>query len=153
MILTVNRGPSRPEGTFGKAVLDDGTTYACLELPWKDNMPGLSCIAIGMYNAVVTMSPHLGMDTYELQSVPARSDIRIHIGNYGGDTTAGLRSDILGCILLGTSTGILTPEGHAPQKAILGSGAAFHDFMARTGGKPIQVNIVAFDTPYLPAGK
>ena len=110
MILTVNRGPSRPEGTFGKAVLDDGTTYACLELPWKDNMPGLSCIAIGMYNAVVTMSPHLGMDTYELQSVPARSDIRIHIGNFGGDVSLGLRSDILGCILLGTSTGILTQK-------------------------------------------
>ena len=74
---------------------------------------------IGTYNAVVTMSPHLGMETYELQSVPGRTDIRIHIGNYAGDVSAGMRSDILGCILLGSSIGVLTPEGQPLKRPCL----------------------------------
>lgn len=54
---------------------------------------GHPCIPAGEYLAEVTHSPNLHYDTLELQDVPNRENIRIHIGNYPSDT--------LGCILVG----------------------------------------------------
>lgn len=40
---------------------------------------------------------------YLLLEVENRSGIRIHPGNFGGDTSKGYRSDFLGCIGFGRS--------------------------------------------------
>lgn len=63
-----------------------------LERPWKDNVPDISCIPLGLYDCI----PHDSLkhpDTYEITSVPGRSECLLHIGNYPNDS--------LGCILLG----------------------------------------------------
>ena len=153
MILTIRRGPSRDWGTQGTATLDDGTQYSSLELPDRNNAPGLSSIPIADYAAVTQISPHFGVPVYVLQFVPGRSQIEIHPGNWAGDTTLGLYSDLLGCIALGTGFGMLQPPeaSFAPQMAVLHSRAAFKDFMQRTAGAPLTVRIIGFDDPRLGA--
>jgi len=64
-----------------------------LELPCLDNKQNVSCIPPGEYDYRLRFSP--GKQTYvlELQNVPGRTYIQIHIGNY--------TSQIEGCILVG----------------------------------------------------
>ncbi len=134
--LTITRGPSTDEGTFGRAVLDSGEEFDSLELPWHDNAPMVSCIPPGTYRAEKHHSPHFNRDLYELQDVEGRSEILIHQGNWAGDKSKGFRSDVTGCILLGQETGML-----AEQKALLRSKFALNDFHKATNGEPIQVVI------------
>lgn len=149
MKLTIQRGPSRDDGTFGSATLDDGSIYDSLELPWRSNAQGKSCIQIGSYRAVLTFSPHFGVPLWELQGVPGRSEIRIHAGNWGGDVDAGYYSDLLGCISLGRGTSYLQPPepSFASQRAIINSRMALKDFMDRVGKGPLEVLIIGFDDP------
>ncbi len=63
-----------------------------LELPWLDNQTNVSCIPQGIYN----VSPYSSAkypNVFEICSVPNRTAILIHIGNYTKDTR--------GCILVG----------------------------------------------------
>src|SRR4030065_250290 len=71
-----------------------------LELPWRNNQKGKSCIPPGNYKCVVRQSPSKGM-VYHLYGVKDRSNILIHLGNWAGDADKGLKSDVAGCILLG----------------------------------------------------
>ncbi len=112
--------------------------FACdtIELPWRNNHQSLSCIPAGSYPAHVTFSPHFSAHLYELLNVPNRSDIRIHSGNFAGDTQKGFHSDVTGCILLGKSIGTL-----ANQMAVLGSRLALADFHTVTRNESIEVAI------------
>jgi hypothetical protein len=65
------------------------------ELPWNNNIRGMSCIPDGDYLCVKFISTHFGT-TYKLQYVPGREDIEFHWGSY--------LKDIRGCILVGNST-------------------------------------------------
>lgn len=55
--------------------------------------PGHPCIPAGRYLAKLTKSPHLGYVTPELQDVPGRSEIRIHVANFP--------RELLGCTAVG----------------------------------------------------
>jgi Family of unknown function (DUF5675) len=147
-LLTLTRGPSTDEGTFGGATLvtDTGSaSFDTLELPWRGNAPGKSCIVLSTYKAVVVNSPHFGFPVYQLQFVPGRTAVDIHPANWAGDVTKGLYSDLLGCIALGHGTGPLAAPGHpTPQKALLHSRVAFDEMMALTAGAPLTVRIVGF---------
>ena len=56
--------------------------------------PGHPCIPAGRYQIRLTNSPHLGYLCPELQNVPGRSEIRIHVANWPqqikGCTAVGL---------------------------------------------------------------
>ncbi len=147
MQLTIHRGPSRDYGTFGTAELDDGTVFDSLELPWRDNLIGKSCILIGTYTAILVDSPHFGYQVYQLQSTPGRSYVEIHPANWAGNVDMGLYSDLLGCIALGHGYGVLQPpeDTFNPQMAVLNSRAAFKEFMTKCNGKAITVKILPFD--------
>lgn len=74
-------------------------TFATLELPWKNNENGISCIppAPGG-NAIYKMelldsSPSFPYEHYWIKDVPNRTWIKIHRGNY--------YTQIEGCILIG----------------------------------------------------
>jgi len=67
-----------------------------LELPWKDNKKGESCVPPGVYK-VVPYSSAKYTDVYEVTHVHGRSFILIHVGNYLKDTK--------GCILPGLGLG------------------------------------------------
>lgn len=64
-----------------------------LELAWKNNQRNISSIPKGEYDVKWTFSPKFMKYTYEVQGVPNRSGIRLHIGNFF--------NQIQGCILLG----------------------------------------------------
>lgn len=91
------RQPSEPFGTFGDFTIED-LHLISLELPWKKNKSRISCIPTGTYECVWRKSPSKGW-CYHVLKVPGRSNILIHVGNWAGEKP--LRSDVLGCLLLG----------------------------------------------------
>jgi hypothetical protein len=104
----------------------DGEERICetLELPWRDNQRGISCIPEGTYECKLAFSPSRKYDVYWLQNVPGRQDVQIHIGNF--------TKDIRGCILLGRERG---------KDMVAHSKIAFDKFMARMEGKPFTLTI------------
>ena len=116
------RTKSNTHGTFG-LIYFGGDQLFSAEPPWKNNLPGISCIPSGVYSCKPTQSPKFGA-TYEIENVPGRSHILFHAGNYAGDTDAGLISDTNGCILLGRATGNL-----AGQDVIVSSKPAVKRFI------------------------
>lgn len=112
---TLSREPSTDEGTFGTLTFDSGLQFKTVECPWKDNHPRISCIPPGTYNVVPHVSPSKGK-CFMVEDVPGRSEILFHVGNWAGDTDKGLRSDSLGCILVGDSFAVING-----QKGVSGS--------------------------------
>ena len=80
-----------PEATLGVVKLE-GTRFYSIECPWMNNEKNISCIPVGSYKMHWRDSPRFGW-TWELQDVPDRSYILIHVANF--------TSDIEGCIGLG----------------------------------------------------
>lgn len=135
---TLTRKKTGDSGTFGMLVTDNGQTFISGELPWRDNARGLSCIPLGEYVCIWTFSPAHSRQLYQLQGVKDRSEVQIHPGNYCGDTTKGMRSDVMGCIILGMTLGRL--EG---QDAVITSKGAVRDFEDAMGCEPFKLAIVA----------
>lgn len=133
---TINlfRVDSSDEGTFG-AIPISGTVIRTVELPWRDNARGVSCIPEGSYICAITNSPHFGK-VFKVFAVEGRSDILLHWGNWGGDESKGLKTDTDGCIILGLNVGVI--DG---QKAVLESKVAFERFMKITDGSPFILKI------------
>lgn len=111
-VILTRKTISAPESLGTLEVFKDNTSgFKCcvLERPWLDNKPEVSCIPAGTYHCVYTNSIHLtklaghAVDTYELQSVPNRSGIRIH--------SANMFSQLEGCIALGYSYADLNGDG------------------------------------------
>ena len=115
--LTLYRG--------GKAV------YTCraLELPWKDNQRGVSCIPLGLYPVRHYQSATRG-HILAVDNVPGRQLIRVHPGNYTKDTE--------GCILPGTAFGDADGDGH---RDVLNSRVAMNALLdlVPTGGCSLLV--------------
>jgi len=122
-------------GTEGVLLLPDGVFCGTLELPWRGNAPSVSCIPCGEYAAEIRDSPHFGK-VYQVKDVPGRSFIEIHPGNFAGDVTRGLRSDVEGCILLGRSFGPLFG-----QLAILDSRSTVAALRTRLEDQPFRLRI------------
>ncbi len=70
----------------------EGFQCFTLELPWRDNNGGVSCIPAGVYKAKKYNSPQHG-EVILLIDVHGRTFIEIHAGNF--------TRQILGCILVG----------------------------------------------------
>lgn len=140
--LTIERGVSTDEGTFGVASIGN-ISWHSLELPWRDNLPNLSCVPPGVYRASIVHSPHFGRDLYLLQGVPGRSDVEIHPANWAGDVQKGYHSDLKGCLSVAEEIGYLTPPGRSDllQMALERSTPAFDALMALTGRADIEVDI------------
>jgi hypothetical protein len=66
----------------------------CLERPWMGNKPLVSAIPAGTYSAHVRYD-HPDAWRIELDNVPGREHVEIHVGNYVFDSE--------GCILVGAS--------------------------------------------------
>lgn len=121
------RDNQNAERTYGQLVADDGAVLCqTLELPWRDNQHGISCIPAGTYTAFRFQSPTIGYELFQVRAVPHRSGIDIHIGNTAHDTQ--------GCILVGSSRGQLEVTPGLTLDAVLGSRDAFGAFMAALAG-------------------
>lgn len=110
--------------TLGYLLDGDERIAETLELPWRDNKRGISCIPEGTYQCHLADSPSRGYPVYWLQNVPGRQDVQIHIGNF--------TKDIRGCILVGEERGV---------NQVVHSKRAFGKFMERMGGKNFTLEI------------
>lgn len=122
-------------GTFGSLEVD-GQTFVTGELPDRDNAPDLSSVPAGTYLCRWSESPRFG-HVYQLQDVPGRSHVLIHSGNHCGDTAKGLKSDVEGCILLGSSKGLV-----GGQEAVVASRDALERFTALMAQQDFELTIV-----------
>ncbi|MCX2780412.1 DUF5675 family protein [Microbulbifer thermotolerans] len=97
-MINLTRYAYGPDATLGRLVVGDETFWT-VERPWLGNKPFESCIPEGVYRCLPYSSAKFP-DVWELQDVPGRSKILIHVGNYA--------SDVVGCIAVGSS---LAPGG------------------------------------------
>lgn len=109
------------DGTFGVLVDNNVSFCLTLERPWLNNQKNVSCIPKGIYMCRRVESPRFG-ETFQVLDVPKRSHILFHKGNIDDDSH--------GCILVGEEYGIL-----GESNAILSSGRAFKEFLARLEGE------------------
>jgi hypothetical protein len=122
-------------GTFGRIVLP-GLSLFTGELPYRDNLPNLSCLPDGVYNVVWTFSPAFRREMYLMLGTHPRAGIRKHSANFMGDRTKGLRSQLYGCIALGERLGWM-----GGQKALLLSAPAVRRFEDHMERKPFKLEI------------
>lgn len=148
--LTVIRDETGDEGTFSIGMLTEGDQrlgwWNFIELPWRDNQAGISCVTPGLYTARLVDSLHFDRKVYRLQNVPDREDIEVHPANFAGDLALGYHSDLRGCMAPGLKRGALwTPRvnGGDPieQKAVLSSGVALTELLEATHGEDIEIDI------------
>jgi hypothetical protein len=95
--VTLHRFAWGPWGTFGVLKVGNLGAWYTVELPWRDNEIGVSCIPTGEY----PMSRHDWFTKPEAQwrvdGVEPRSDILFHVGN--------TVDDLRGCIAPGQDLG------------------------------------------------
>ena len=85
-----------PDATFGRLYIAGGESLVTVERPWLGNLPNVSCIPEGRY--LVTPGNFKGLyPDLEVQDVPGRTAIEIHIANRS--------SELRGCIAPGLSLG------------------------------------------------
>jgi hypothetical protein len=126
-------------GTEGMLITDAGYNCKTLELPWRENMTGVSSIPSGEYKCVIRRSNRFGI-TYWVTYVPKRSYILIHSGNYAGDVSEGFKTHVEGCILLGKKHGWL-----GKQKAILNSRICVRAFMNHMKNEEFMLTVIGGD--------
>lgn len=85
------------EGTKGVFIIE-GLNCFTMELPYKDNIPNISCIPAEVYEVVWQKSNKFGW-CYMIKNVSNRTNILIHSGNYAGDISKGYKTHTHGCIL------------------------------------------------------
>lgn len=68
--------------------------FATLELPWKGNQKGVSCVPAGTYPVQYAWSDRWNRLMPHVLDVPFRDLIELHIGNFPRDTD--------GCVLVGS---------------------------------------------------
>jgi len=94
-----------------------------LELPWRDNLKGQSCIPEGIYQVCSRQTTKFGMH-YHVQDVPGREWILFHPGTYV--------YQLLGCILPGERFADIDKNG-VPD--ILNTRATLNRLLAALGPK------------------
>jgi hypothetical protein len=123
MILDLIRLEQGDEGTYGVLRVDGKVFCVTLELPWKNNARGVSCIPEGFYPCARVQSPKF-KEVFEIQNVPGRSAILIHAGNF--------TSEIQGCVLLGTTWLDINKDG---RRDVTNSTTALFRFMEKMKGQ------------------
>lgn len=106
--------PTQTEGEL--EIFDEDTgelEFVCktLELPWRDNKVGESCIPEGFYDVVPRTSKKY-KDHLHVLDVEGRSLILIHPANFVGSKNPRTgRSDLKGCIAVGSKFGDINSDG------------------------------------------
>jgi allophanate hydrolase subunit 2 len=129
-------------GSFGR-VLAKGREFTSLELPWRENQRNKSCIPPGRYLCTWTYSNRFKREMYEVTGVSGRVGVRLHKGNWAGDTEKGLHSDSHGCPMYGKDQSILIPPGMTePQAAISASRLAMQEFEDLMGKEDFYLDVI-----------
>lgn len=137
----LSRETATAQGTPGVLRGPDGRIVCrMMELPWRDNRTGISCIPPGRYRVRHLPRSASGKyrDVYALDGTAPRVGILIHRGNAAGDTEQGCRTDSHGCLLPCTSWGVVRG-----QLLGLNSGGALARLHAATDRKPWMLTITS----------
>jgi hypothetical protein len=123
-------------GTFGRLSCPEFRCYT-VERPWKGNQPNISCFPVGFYPLVLGVFHKGNYPAYEIQRVPGRSLIKIHIANRA--------KEVMGCIAPGFELGWVEDSW-----AVLASTQAYHAFMdAMMGVERTMIRIYNQETGVL----
>ena len=139
MKVTLQRGPSTDQGTFGVLTFGADVMHT-LELPWRDNKQQRSCIPVGSYKCAIVKSPKFGR-VYGVLNVPGRSNVLIHSANFAGDVEKGWTSQLHGCIAPAMRVGQMRNNAGAMQSAGLVSRTALNRLMEWADGQPFELEI------------
>ena len=107
MKLVLERG-YHPKGTNGILTISNTLRIFTIELPWKENQHGISCIPEGVYNLRRRFTERLGRH-FLVEGVPGRDLILIHAAN-------NAEAELKGCI--------------APVLTLTGEGCGDHSKVA-----------------------
>ncbi len=94
--LLIDRVHPHSASIIGKLYANREFVCYTLELPWRWNARTVSCVPPGSYSAFIRYDKPDGW-RIQLENVPERSGVQIHIGNYP--------RNVKGCVLVGTSYG------------------------------------------------
>jgi|SRR5450432_724570 hypothetical protein len=92
-----------PEGTNGKILYEDRLITYTIELPWKNNLAGVSCIPEGKYELAKRWSPKFGRHL-QILNVSGRELILIHPANEALRELKGCIAPV--CLITGAGKGI-----------------------------------------------
>ena len=123
------------EGTCGVFVSGSLLLWT-IELPWQDNKRNVSCIPTGKYTCIFRISKSKG-DCYHVLDVPDRDSILFHVANWAGDISKGFKSDVQGCIGIGTYMTVI--DG---QIAVANSRQAMKKLIAYMKKEPFELRII-----------
>ena len=134
---TLLRRPCTDQGTIGVLTIPEVNFQSfTIELPWRENGTGISCIPVGIYSLFPRWSNHWKSYVYQFKNVPDRSAVQIHWGNVAGDKSLGYKSHSLGCVLLGSV--VCQIWG---QLAVGNSKTTFRRFLKATLGRDLLLEI------------
>jgi hypothetical protein len=94
-----------PEATNGSLFCNEVFVCHTIELPWKDNQKGVSCIPEGRYEIVKRYSPRFQWHLL-VKGVPQRSVVLIHPANDALRELKGCIAPV--CTLTGAGKGLLS---------------------------------------------
>lgn len=100
-VLDILRRKSTEFGTPAGVTLDNSWQCDSLELPWMSNQRGISCIKADTYHGRLWWSPKFRRWVIRLEDKHGRFDCLLHNGNFAGDATKGLCTQVQGCTLIG----------------------------------------------------
>jgi hypothetical protein len=132
---TLRRTTMGDTGTFGTLEIE-GQLFVTGELPARGNAPKVSSIPAGTYRCCWTTSPKFG-ECYEVQGVPDRTKILFHAANHMGDKSKGFKTELKGCIALGSGAGEVNG-----QYGLLSSRKAIDAFHALTAKQDLELTVI-----------
>lgn len=92
--LVINRKFQHDNCVMGVLTVQEEIIAYTIEMPWPDDNNDSTCIAPGTYSGTIHYEKANSW-MIELDSVPGRTGVQIHMGDYG--------RDVPGCILVGAN--------------------------------------------------
>ena len=89
---------------YGYSGADELFHCKTIELPWRDNLQGVSCVPAETYQIVLEHSSKFKTELFELKGVKGRSECKFHWGNY--------YYLLEGCILVGKEFADINHDGY-----------------------------------------
>lgn len=131
MILQVTRETLSP-ATIGRMAVDGARVCDTLELPWRENERGRSCIPPGSYPVTLGYSDKFRRVMIRVGNVPDRDGILIHAANE--------IDELRGCIACGTRVNVAPDQLSDSRRAVMDLERRVRDAIAR--GEVVRLDVV-----------
>lgn len=135
LVFRVRRTDRLPKATLGIGELWAGPVCVMrchtVELPWKNNAKGVSCIPAGTYQMAFTMSNRFKVPLWLVLDVPGRAGVRIHAANFA--------HQLEGCIALGMGRADLNGDGVPDVTQSKRAIELFHQATARVDRMVLEI--------------